>query len=95
MREEEKNRLTESMIKKATGYEAVETQEEYALVDGEMTMVKRKIMRKDVPPDIAAFKVLWDESDRTPVSEEELERERQELTQAYLQYLQAREGENR
>ena len=88
MDEEERKALYASVRKKATGYEATETQEEYALVDGEMTMVKRKITRKDVPPDISALKLLLGEDEPQPVGCEELERERKELTEAYWAHLQ-------
>lgn len=84
MDEEEKRRLIESMLKKAVGYEAVETQEEYAVVDGELTLVKRKITRKDVPPDVSALKVLLGDDKPEEIDREELERERKELMEEFF-----------
>lgn len=79
MNDEKKRKLADSMFKKAVGYEAVETQEEYSLVDGEMTLVKRKITKKDVSPDISALKLLLESCEPEKVSIDELERERKEL----------------
>ena len=72
------------MLKKAVGYEAVETQEEYAVVDGELTLVKRKVTRKDVPPDVSALKVLLGDGQEEEVDREELERERKELMEEFF-----------
>ena len=84
MDEQDKTLLIKSALKKAAGYEAVETQEEYSLVEGDMTLVKRRITRKDVPPDITAIKLLLGDGGDEPVTMEELERERAELTERYL-----------
>ena len=87
MDEEEKHRLIESMLKKAVGYEAVETQEEYAVVDGELTLVKRKITRKDVPPDVTALKVLLGDAAGEEIDRDELEREREQLMEEFFEYM--------
>lgn len=71
------------MVKKASGYVAEETQEEYALVEGDMQLVKRKVIRKDVPPDLAALKMLLNSEPPEEVTEEELRREREELEEKY------------
>lgn len=84
MEENEKRRLINSMFKKAAGYEAVETQEEYSLVDGELALTKRKIIRKEVPPDLSALKLLLGKEKPPAVSREELERERKELAEEYF-----------
>ena len=84
MDEEEKHRLIESMLKKAVGYEAVETQEEYAVVDGELTLVKRKITRKDVPPDLSALKALLGDEKTEEIDRDELERERAQLMEEFF-----------
>lgn len=89
MSEEEKRKLIESMLKKAVGYEAVETQEEYAVVDGELTLVKRKITRKDVPPDVSALKVLLGDGANEEVNREELESERKALMEEFFSAVKA------
>lgn len=87
MKEKDRKKISESILKKAAGYESVETQEEYALVDGEMTLVKRKVTRKDVPPDVTALRILLDDAGPDDVGKEEIERERRELTEEYLRRL--------
>ncbi len=71
------------MLKRAVGYEAQEVTEEY-LDDGEggVKMVKRKVVSKNVPPDVSAVKLLVElegSEDITTLTDEELEREKQRL----------------
>ena len=90
MEEQDIKRLYDGMLKKAAGYEAVETTEEFALVDGEMQLMKRKVTVRDVPPDIAAFRMLVDQEEGEPIGKEELERERAALTEAFYRQLEKR-----
>lgn len=46
--------------------------------DGELTLVKKKVTKKDIPPDIKAVKLLMDGNDEQ-LSDEELESEKREL----------------
>ena len=92
MNEEDIKKLYDGVLKKAAGYESVETQEEFALVDGQMQLVKRKVTVRDVPPDIAAFKLLIEDRDDEPVGKEELERERAALTEAFYHELEKRKN---
>ena len=96
MEEQDIKKLYDGMLKKATGYEAVETTEEFALVDGQMQLVKRKVTVHDIPPDIAAFRLLVDEQESEPIGKEELEKERAALTEAFYRQLEQRlkGGEN-
>lgn len=91
MEESEKKKLLECVAKKAAGYRANETQEEYALVEGVMTLVKRKITRKDIPPDTAALRLLLGDEPPVAVSKEELERERAELAEQYFRWKESKE----
>lgn len=84
MTDEQRRALEDSALKRATGYESVETQEEYSLVDGDMALVKRKVIKKDVAPDLTAIKWLLGASDNESISMEELEREREELMREYF-----------
>lgn len=93
MEQKEKEALYKSIAKKAAGYRATETQEEYALVDGEMTLVKRKVTQKDIPPDVAALRLLLGDAPPEPVSREELEREREALQEAYFLRLKREQSE--
>ena len=70
-----------ALIKKALGYDAIETVEEYAETEGEIKLLKKKVTKKNVPPDVTALKLLL-ESEQTPVSsmtDEQLEEEKQRL----------------
>lgn len=70
--------MKSALIKCATGLSANETVEEFALdPDGELKLVKRKVTKRDIPPDIKAVKLLLDE--RGEPSDEELEEEKIKL----------------
>jgi len=55
-----------------------EVTEEYAMQDGELTLVKRKVTKKDVPPDIKAMKLLMGENG-DGISDDELIEEKFKL----------------
>ena len=72
------------MLKRAVGFNATEVTEEYSGgEDGEMRMIKRKVVSKNVPPDVSAAKLLYDLSENTgnlkDLTDEELEKEKQRL----------------
>jgi len=50
--------LEKILLKKARGYSFKEKVEEYAVVDGEKTLVKTKVTTKKSPPDVMAVKSL-------------------------------------
>lgn len=68
--------IMEAVIKRAVGYEAKETVEEYQIVDGSLELVKRRITTKDVPPDISAAKLIFDDGDYSELTDEQLEEEK-------------------
>ncbi|MDE5667711.1 MAG: hypothetical protein K2I29_05670, partial [Clostridia bacterium] len=74
--QEEKN-VKAALLKCDTGLSASEVVEEFAMVDGELTLVKKKVTKREVPPDIKAVKMLLEE--RGEASDEELEAERKRL----------------
>ena len=76
-----KEALDEALLKVAVGYSVEEVTEEYAEVDGEMKLMKRKETKKDIPPDLKAVQILLSgsEKDFSKMSDEELERERDRL----------------
>lgn len=78
--------LREALYKKAVGYVAEESVDELVAdpYDGGMKLVKRKITKKQVPPDLSAAKLLYeitsDKSfDLTSMSDERLMEEKQRL----------------
>ena len=76
-----KEALDEALLKVAVGYSVEEVTEEYAEVDGEMKLMKRKETKKDIPPDLKAVQILLADSDTdfSKMSDEDLERERDRL----------------
>ena len=84
--EKDTEKLTKSLFKKAVGYTVDEVVEEY--VNGEesenLRLIKRKITKKHIPPDISAVKALLETSDDNfdkyrAMSDEELLKKRDEL----------------
>ena len=82
-----KSSLGEALMKVATGYSVEEVTEEYAEVDGEMKLLKRKETKKDVPPDLKAVQILLagQEGGIERLSDEELEKEKNRLLQELLE----------
>ncbi len=81
----------DALIKKALGYDATEIVEEYvSSEEGEVKLTKKKVTKKNVPPDITAIKLLLEneEKDVASLTDEELEREKNRL----LQILKANEN---
>ena len=72
--------LKDALLKCAVGFNTGEVVEEYA-VDGDgLKLVKRKVTRRDVPPDIKAVKMLLDgEAAVEELTDEQLEERRQKL----------------
>ena len=68
-----------ALKKCAVGLETSEVVEEFGMENGELKLVKRKVTKRDIPPDIKAVKMLMDEGGVDGLSIEELEDERQNL----------------
>lgn len=77
------DKLKEAIMKVALGYSLEEVTEEYDVKDGEFRLVKRKEIKKDVPPDLKAAKLLIDEKDYAALSDGELEQEKARLLAEY------------
>ncbi|MBR2371502.1 MAG: hypothetical protein IKA90_01380 [Clostridia bacterium] len=79
-------KLKEALVKKAVGYVAKELVDELAVdkETGEMTVVRRKVTKKQVPPDLSAARLLFEltgekQFDLTCMSDDDLQNERQKL----------------
>lgn len=55
-----KDKIQKSLMKKALGYRYNEVIEEYTIGEDGEKLSKKKVTTKDVPPDIAAVKLLLD-----------------------------------
>ena len=79
----------DALIKKALGYDATEVVEEYVSgEEGEIKLTKKKVTKKNVPPDITAIKLLMDENSQnlSEMSDEELEKEKARLLKLLEEY---------
>ena len=82
----EEEKLKKTLFKKAVGYVVSEETVEYAINDeGKEVVTKRKVTKKYIPPDAAALRLLIERffsssyQDIDSMSDEELERERDEI----------------
>lgn len=78
---DKEQKLNDALLKVALGYQVAEVTEEYAEVDGELKLLKRKKTKKDVPPDLKAMQLLLGDNGGgvESMSDEELESEKQRL----------------
>ena len=81
---ENEKSIKKALKKRALGYDSTEVTEEYTEDgDGGVRLVKRKVVSKNVPPDVSAAKLLivldGGDSDITKLTDEELEQEKQRL----------------
>ena len=91
MKEKGKNSLSEkklkqALIKKALGYDVEEIIEEYVGdKDGLIVLSKKKVTKKNVPPDISAIKILMDgqAENLSNLTDQELEEEKQRLLSCF------------
>ncbi len=88
MQEKEEEKLNAAILKVALGYQVAEVVEEFAEVDGELKLTKRKRTKKDVPPDLKAVQLLLSGNTETgleALSDEELQAEKERLLMALAQ----------
>ncbi|MCI9408024.1 MAG: hypothetical protein HFK06_06705 [Clostridia bacterium] len=74
-----------ALKKCAVGFGTSEVVEEFCMEDGELKLVKKKVTKKDVPPDIKAVKLLMDGGGISGLSDEELEAEKLRLMEMLKQ----------
>lgn len=68
-----------ALKKCAVGFGTSEVVEEFCMEDWELRLVKKKVTRRDVPPDIKAVKMLIEESGVDGLSDKQLEEEKENL----------------
>ncbi|MDR2201277.1 MAG: hypothetical protein LBP26_00705 [Clostridiales bacterium] len=78
---ESEKELKDALVKRALGYTATDEVEEYAVQDGALTLVKKKVAQKDVAPELAAIKLLMEKTapPERDLTEEEYLAERERL----------------
>ena len=85
-------KISDALLKVALGYQVAEVTEEYAEVDGELKLTKRKKTKKDIPPDLKAVQLLLsteNEGNYADWTEEQLLAEKQRL----LEELTEKQGD--
>ncbi len=82
--ENTEGKLEDALLKVALGYQLAEVTEEYAEVNGELKLTKRKKTKKDVPPDLKAVQMLLlgNGEEYGSLTDEELEKEKERLLAA-------------
>ena len=79
-------RILEAVKKRAFGYVCREVTEEYAVNDGGETLTRRRVKTTEVPPDLAAVKMLTElMPEERGLSYNELMREKERLMREWLQ----------
>jgi hypothetical protein len=73
--------VKQALKKCAVGFDTSEVVEEFTVDNGNLVLVKKKVTRRDIPPDIKAVKMLLDEAPAVELSDEQLEAERKNLMQ--------------
>ena len=76
---ERRESVKEALTKCAVGLSASEVIEEFAVEDGELKLVKKKVTRREIPPDIKAVKLLLESETVVGATDEELAAEREKL----------------
>lgn len=81
MAKKKRERIEGALLKVALGCTVEEVTEEYATVDGELTLTKRKETKKDIPPDLKAVQLLLqgEGTNESTMTDEELESEKRRL----------------
>lgn len=84
MKDKLNQKLENALLKKALGYMQEEVVEEFVKNEDEIVLNKKKITKKNIPPDISAIKVLMgymseNEKDVKLLSDEELLLEKEKL----------------
>ena len=77
-------KIQKALLKRALGYDSSETVEEYAKNGDDMTIVRKKVTKKNVPPDMTAVKMLLEnfndsESDLSTLTQSQLQAEKARL----------------
>ena len=79
--------IKKALIKRAVGYTAEEVVSEYSDDNGVMKMVRKKVSKKNVPPEVSALKLLLDDLKDdclNTLSDDELVKEKDRLLSVLL-----------
>lgn len=71
--------VRDALTKCAVGLSASEVVEEFTVENGELKLTKKKVTKREIPPDIKAVKLLLDSESLSQATDEELYAERAKL----------------
>lgn len=76
-----KEKIKQTLIKKATGYKVEESVCEYGVEEDGVRLLKKKVSTKYYPPDITAINLLLNEKDidYKDLTDQELEEEKEKI----------------
>ena len=76
---ERRESVRDALTKCAVGLSASEVVEEFTVENGELKLTKKKVTKREIPPDIKAVKLLLDSENLSQATDEELASEREKL----------------
>lgn len=76
---ENRESVKEALTKCAVGLSASEVVEEFTVENGELKLTKKKVTKREIPPDIKAVKLLLDSQSLSQATDDELMDEREKL----------------
>ena len=76
---ENRESVKEALTKCAVGLSASEVVEEFTVENGQLKLTKKKVTKREIPPDIKAVKLLLDSQSLTQATDGELLEEREQL----------------
>lgn len=76
---ENRENVKDALTKCAVGLSASEVTEEFTVEDGELKLVKKKVTRRDIPPDLKAVKLLLESGGVSSETDAALAAERENL----------------
>lgn len=95
--DEPQNDFERALWKAAMGCKVAEVTEEYAEVDGQLKLLKRKRTQKDIPPDLKAVQLLMEKRGDSvaEMSDEDLQKEKERLLTQLCGHVVAKEKKKR
>lgn len=82
---EDRESVREALTKCAVGLSASEVVEEFTVENGELKLIKKKVTKREIPPDIKAVKLLLDSQSLSQATDEELYAEREKLLKKLME----------
>lgn len=98
--EKDQKKVIKALLKKAVGYTTNESTMEYLVNEDNITLCKKKVTKKYIPPDINALKVFIEmnnvdfKEDLKDMTDKELDKEKKRLLDLLNDYNEKTKKEN-